>query len=187
MENSESINSQFVNTISLRDNDNFQQIYASQLYGTHFCVYGKFHANFVSDKVLLDRVDLKLINYKGLYDIGIVEDKTKAFQGTIIDFEDAIGVDLCVRGLVDNPKPYITINFDDYDITKIKNFDVFRTLLPLHDLNASGEKIALKNGLFDSEFFLRDGLAVPATRMTEPRTHHKSGFRCYSSRNRIIF
>jgi hypothetical protein len=52
------------------ENPVFQFVYASQLYGTLFAVYGRFDSVISENRCTLKRLALRLINYKGVLNIG---------------------------------------------------------------------------------------------------------------------
>ncbi len=67
---------ELIGNVNLANNDDYQSIYASQLYGTFFAVYAKFK---VEDKDPDDEIykltglRLKILNYKGIVNLGIVQ------------------------------------------------------------------------------------------------------------------
>ncbi|UXE67348.1 MAG: hypothetical protein KA713_01715 [Chryseotalea sp. WA131a] len=152
------------------EKDVFHLIYGSQLYGTIFAVYGKFIGNEVTveNKVTYEvsKIYLKLLNYKGMINIG--------FSGCF-DFKsngEGLNVfDFGVQGANSNIE-------EEYDF-EVKlvvpkggtvRLICNRTLFPLADFNtylSKGDQVD-HNGkwpfqppntpLFDSEFHERDGI-----------------------------
>ena len=54
----------------------YQFIYASQLYCTLFAIYGRFQTTMDGDNYVLHGVDLKLLNYQGVINVGFTPDET---------------------------------------------------------------------------------------------------------------
>lgn len=67
---------ELIGNVNLSNSDDYQSIYASQLYGTFFAVYAKFEVADInpSDGVYkLTGLRLKILNYKGIVNLGIVQ------------------------------------------------------------------------------------------------------------------
>lgn len=142
--------------VYLSENSNlqYQLLYASQNYGTFYCVYGKFN---VSGPDLIS-VDLKLINFKGTINLGIVSAKFEEFQeedipnyfnltdnaSTRIKF-GLFAID--IKALEENTRETISINRKLNDF-KDNFISVKRNLI----------KTGNDSGIFDTEFYYRDGL-----------------------------
>lgn len=158
-------------------NNRFQAVYASQVYGTFFSIFAKFTVEPVlivnenqetvveEDSVQLTRVDLKLINYKGLFNIELIDEKLNIQKATETNTNtETLLLNLKVKAatednfnttqeiILDSP---ITINHGTY-------FSIVRKLLPLSG-SFSPERPYV-NGVFDNEFYYRDGLAKPVRR-----------------------
>ena len=59
----------FITTVDLKNAGNsYHFLYASQLYGTFFSIFGKF--DFDPNTLLVRSIDLQLLNYKGVVNIG---------------------------------------------------------------------------------------------------------------------
>lgn len=146
-----------------------QSIYASQLYGTNFSIYGEFT---VEDNGVLSGLKLFIINYKGILDIGMIDNDPKC---VIEDIETDEGrVPICkievdVKAVVGEGTKYII----DADVTDSSmerlNTTVrqegsppqeppvfFRVERNLQKMWANNK--VFNNGVFDSEHFYRDGL-----------------------------
>lgn len=141
--------------------ENWQMVYASQLYGTFFAVYAKINADETNKQI--NTIDLKLINYKGPINLGIhradYNQKRKKYR--ILDHileksieVNLISITLWVHGLSDRVslEEPITVNCDAED----SYLEINRKLLPL-----SKDDNLVVNGVFDSEFYYRDGLGIP--------------------------
>lgn len=144
----------FVVYVNPLDNKHYQEVYASQVYGTFFAVYAKFiGAELTQDKCQIAKVELKVVNYKGLYDLGLVNVNS-------MECDDEINVkkvQLEMRAM--NPlnkknEPQYNMTFEmDQSFSKGEVLCFERSLFMLHDKEVASEK-----GLFDSEFFYREGL-----------------------------
>lgn len=153
--------SEIICNINTKDTTNKQVIYASQLYGTFFSVSAilKIREETTGEKYL-DSVDLYLLNYKGNLNIGILR------QETIDDFE-CDGVDMKIT-------LHLKANINSHGLHPSKctsipcaNFKVddLETLLTTRELHRMNDNIAdvyqnLEHGVFDSEYFRRDGIAI---------------------------
>lgn len=133
-----------------------QLIYASQLYGTFFAVGVKL--NLVNNDKELASIDLTLVNYKGLYNLGM-SDLTK------ISFSpDGKSALLTLHlsafsGIHGNGK---TLNLicKDSNLNKLKSMDVVRQLHTFSNHPDSQMVNHLNDRFFDSEFYERDGAAI---------------------------
>ena len=146
-----------------------QSIYASQLYGTNFSVYGEFRINTVNG--LLESLTLFMVNYKGILDIGFVKDSNP--KCTIQDIETDSGVipicnlDIQVKAVVGGNTDYsIGVDVSDesmnrFSILESQNEDkkpepkFFRVDRELLKMWPDGK--VFENGVFDNEFNYRDG------------------------------
>lgn len=162
--------SEFVVYVNPFDDKHYQEVYASQIYGTFFAVFAKFNdAKKSGDMCLLSQIDLKVVNYKGVLDIGIVKVKN------LDDIESEPSVkrlELEMRAM----NPEAKQNIPEYEMNfeiqaSFKKGDVIRferSLRELHD----AKDVALEHGLFDSEFYYREGLKEPhkySKRKPKPR------------------
>ncbi len=147
---SEKFDNLTLNVVKNNTND-FQLIYASQLYGSFFAVGGKL---IVENKSLVD-IELTLNNYKGLYNIGILlnADLDWDIKGKTGNFNLHLQVDngknaenLTTKRKVGIKKP-IALN-------KIDSLLVDRVLYPLSQSKPARH---LHENLFDNEFYVRNG------------------------------
>jgi len=149
----------FNHYICFSDNTNFQPIYVSQLYGTFFGVFARIDADTShKDHVLLKEMELHLINYKGIIDLGITRAKfhpnylTDNTTGVKEDYGGFIQIE--VKAMHDStPKELEVCN-----INKSHKFPIGEPCLNIERRVAKMHKnSALANGVFDSEFYYREG------------------------------
>lgn len=154
-------------TVSLGEESKkrWQTVYISQLYGTFFIVYALF--NFDREKSCLKSVSLRLINYKGPINLGIKTAKylPQRKKVLIIENEDGMPIEKIINTVsikleVQALNPVVQ---KDVEVTCILNntgtdyyFEIARHLVPMEE----GEHLV--NGVFDSEYYYRDGLREPA-------------------------
>lgn len=157
----------FIGNIDLSNSDDYQALYASQLYGTFFSVYGKFTCKIPADgetalgkeEYMIDKIDFKIINYKGLLNLGIsAVNMVNAMTYDDVLFENGRPIrsvhktiELEVQALCENKD----FNYSGLN-TKIKRKELLileRTLKPIHN------GMAMENEVFDDEFYYREGLA----------------------------
>ncbi|MFY0686008.1 MAG: hypothetical protein JXQ90_02525 [Cyclobacteriaceae bacterium] len=150
-----------------KDDDRFQFVYGSQLYGTFFSIYAKFIGVPVDDHFLINKILVQGINYKGALNIDIenayVKEKSDEFDNTSSQNALIIGID--VRAtinaqpvteeiIVDNLGSGISVPTDHILLIE-------RKLKRMYQGNSSDLRDrAFVGGHFDSEFFVRDGLFI---------------------------
>ncbi len=142
----------------------YQLIYSSQLYGTNFDVYGKFTIDKTigEDTCKILHAHFKLLNLKGIIDIGIYGKPFLEIKNVKINNKDVkvIHVELKLQAMSSQKAKDSTDIDIDLESKKIKvdktlPFLLNRKLVPL-----AGDlcKNPLVNGVFDVEYFKRDGL-----------------------------
>lgn len=158
----------FYGNIQFKHGLGYQLLLASQLYGTNFSVFGKFIFKKDADGLeYLSQLECKVFNYKGLLDIGLstLNEHKATFA---IDLNNGlITIGLTLRAMVaplqldDNGIPFKPVaykkTFNPDTIIKIvdaKYLQVERDLIPIAGEDTSNPMV---NGVFDSEFFFRDG------------------------------
>ena len=145
----------------------FQFIYGSQLYGTSFAVYANFkhEPNPEGEGVLITQIDYKLINYKGIINLGFWGDNVP-----YIPAGNASNFMFNVKGLHVNPELSVSyesaVNKKGSDakpkvILKDKSVVVYnRTLVPQNVFEEAAAGMTGKSQgqtFFDEEFVYRDG------------------------------
>ena len=200
---------------TIKKENHYQSVYSSQIYGTFFSVYAKFNLDISKSDIPngvyhVDSVDFKVANYKGILDIGIqnvilpkdlqseidgnpnlTPTEKKALKPFILNMR--------AMGGFDGPghsQPKYDVN-EKLDI-KISSRDVLyfrRVKLPLHSDNS-----ALKNGIFDNEFYFRESPDITKRNVRTAHTDNRrpnlaeeafesfesSGILCPTSENYVI-
>lgn len=132
--------------------DYYQAIYTSQSYGTFYVVYAEFTTEDDNDNYYVKNIKLKLVNYKGLINLGIAD----------ATFKPILDADGHSRGALIN----LTVKAFENDSFTVSNCDsnhpfpkkdaqllVNRNLAAMHS-----NKSPLEKGVFDEEFYYRDGI-----------------------------
>ncbi len=187
----------FSTTILLtpKESNRYQAIYASQQYGTFYGLYGKFDIEKKGKKTFLKRIDFKLLNYKGILNMSlegnpdsiIVDEKAKE---TIREIPVVL-VKVQLRAKVQEPKYDDFIEFiDPIRIKKNMYFSVLGEVLPLNENDTTDETDpAFCGGVFDDEFYFRDGMVHKKRKITKIPLDHgdsKSGDRGFKFESEII-
>jgi hypothetical protein len=148
-------NPEIVVNLRIADKDSYQLVYASQLYGTFFSVFAKL--NITGD--VLNSVQLSLVNYKGTINLGLLPETV----GTWRDGEEGLEFTVHLKGNAGkhqyNEEDEVIVDCKNTPIADLKSLVVRRQLHPMHapDTSLVGQ---LSKGVFDSEFFKRDGAFV---------------------------
>lgn len=146
----------FKDYIDLSKNDEFQEIYSSQLYGNFFGIFSSFKAGSSNDDCFeLNNMELKIINYKGVVNMGISDAELYKLE------ENRYVLKLEVQAL--NNQYTCNLNCDNIVIPKGSKILIDRRLKRMHP-----DCLALRNGLFDNEFFYREGGDVYPERKPKP-------------------
>ncbi|WP_036150758.1 hypothetical protein [Maribacter forsetii] len=140
----------FAGYIDLKDNSEWQEIYSSQLYDTFFGIFAIFTCDGSSknDSYILSKMKLTIINYKGVCDLGITDVEINATS-------DSSKFILKIEVQALNGSTTCDLDCNDLKIPRNKaEILVDRRVKKMHS-NGS----ALSNGLFDNEFYYREGIA----------------------------
>ena len=171
--------------IDFTNRDEYQAIYDSQLYGTFFAIYAKLTINNLgTGEYTLQKAELFLLNYKGNLDLGIVQAEFKIAETPPPNKKVVGGIfKIEVQAKYTNPTTPILDNVikKTFKIYNKKSFlFVDRRLKRLHPQNATNG-IALKDGIFDSEFYYREGFidnvknsAIKLQKPLKPKEWHDS-------------
>jgi len=173
--------------LSPEENDRYQAIYASQRYGTFYGLYGKFNIEKRGRKNLLHGLDLKLINYKGILNISIETDPDSvAIDEKAMEMNREIPVILLkvkVRAKIQDPNYESSLRLmNPIEVKRGTFFSVITDIIPIG--GHKDIKAPYLDGVFDSEFFFRDGLSHVERNITDidldhgnPRIPEGQGYR----------
>jgi hypothetical protein len=186
----------------------YHLIYASQLYGTVFAMYGRFEGreiNIDADKAFaIDKISLAILNYKGIINIGFTEND---FGWDIDDKQDnfffgVMGTSTKVDHEVPLADPIVVKKGTPIQMTfnrtlrPLPGFDGYLSNRPAHSPNPSGLLTATPPilPLFDSEFNDRDGtdfynkdLRLGMAGYNNVRMSLVAGRRCVHSNVRLLY
>lgn len=138
----------------------FQAIYASQLYGTFFMVFAKFTAIDKGEGVYsISKIKFKLVNYKGLINIGI--NKVQGIEKkTDLQNDEYCLIRLELQGLNANDEKELELS--GFEMKKGDCLVIDRTTKKMHN------GAPINHSVFDEEFFYRHG--VEPNNNYKPRT-----------------
>lgn len=127
-----------------------QLIYCSQLYGTFFAVSARLNVK----AGFLKSMTLTLINFKGLYNIGMLKETKRSFvpEGNGAKLTLYLKANAGRFGRDRQLKIRCNLPIDN-----LEGLVVTRVLKPI---SSSSTKQHLEEGLFDSEFYERDGYKI---------------------------
>lgn len=129
-----------------------QLLLASQLYDTHFSIFGSFTITKTEENsCFIEGVKLQIINFKGPTQLGFVENQTQKLSKE----DKIIRLNLDLKAISSgNAVSTLNLNFDNkINCSTGDGIEFIRNLLPMSTTNEP-----IVNGVFDSEFYYRDGL-----------------------------
>lgn len=143
---------EYSSTVHLAPSSNYrnQFIYGSQSYSTSYAVYAKFNilTSNVSDEVIIQDITYRIINYKGVLNIGFQSEP-------ILSYDQKNGViNIAIDLIGASNNDLISKNYAMKINKNCLKLSVNRKLIPL---NGGDGSVQFYNGLFDSEFHYRDG------------------------------
>lgn len=156
-----------ITNFNLSDNQNGQSLYSSQLYGTFFSIFGIVETEQKGNGYLISSLKLKLINYKGVLNLEITNAElvsSKLVLDEIIQW--SLSVEVQAKATTKNDEVLFTVKDDkgnpftskDGLVLKKGTSIIFRRFLkPIH-LDSNNQTRAQANGVFDSEFYYREGV-----------------------------
>ena len=132
--------------------DYYQSIYSSQSYGTFFIVYANFKTTEDENNYYVKEIKLKIINYKGLINIGIENASfIKEFDADDISLGGTLKITLKA---LDKDEADVHCCDENHPFPKNNSYlFVDRKLSKMHP-----QGVNFENGIFDEEFFYRDGI-----------------------------
>lgn len=149
----------YLSIIDFSDNENYQSAYSTQLYGTFFSIYLKLKTSEKGNHYVIEELNLKLINYKGVIDLGI-EDAVLEYVLADSQYPELwkkLALRVAVKAGSSNNRDFpVSVSDKSNKIVKNGTIDFERYVKPMHGGDRPYQ--ALCNGLFDSEFYYREGL-----------------------------
>jgi len=149
-----------------------QFIYGSQLYGTNFGIFCDFNVkelNTGKKECKIASAIVSIINYKGILDLGFLEEPTlelKAYNFGKDKKEIALVMDVKLQAIVAGKSTYsmkVNVKNNDDIINEEHLFVVKRKLIKLNE----GKPNPVVDGVFEDEFYFRDGLRYTERKVTE--------------------
>lgn len=138
--------------------DHFQFVYASQIYGTFFGIYAKFDIRKDGTRAMLKKIRFRIINYKGVINIGITGIKT-TYKNPNNNPRRVIEFTIKLQGL---RNPLLDFIYNPKDNTEFlesgHKLKVGRLLESFVGKDRNDLFNSRGNGAFDEEFYFRDGL-----------------------------
>lgn len=179
-------NHNYHTTVLFRNDLGYQEVYSSQNYGTFYSVYLNFNVETDPDNedlIILTEIEFKLINYKGVVNLGISDVEYVISENNEPKF--IIHVQAMVGRRV---FPY---GDQEIDLSQLdKTLIIERTLLKLPNFDANESPNDNSILVFDDEFYYRDGPNVPRAKLPQAgmigAPAQSGSLRCYSTINRII-
>jgi len=172
-------NAEITCNINKTDSKSNQLVYCSQLYGTFFAVGAKL----IIKNGLLKKMKLTLINFKGLYNIGMLKKTKNTFE---FDGKNAtLTLLLKANGGRHGTKKgkQIVVNCRNTPIDKLNKLNVTRELKKISKTEMDDH---LDEGIFDSEFYQRDGSLVLELRRLDNVGELTPQDRCKTTTSNII-
>lgn len=154
--------------------EHHQFIYGSQLYGTIFGVFCKFTVKFPDtnqkDECIISKIDVNILNYKGILDLGIYEKPTLEVKD--YDFGDetkkSLVMHITLQAIVAGRSKYeqSSVLEQELKVNKDHLFIVERDLIKLNKFNDNPNDPIVK-GVFEEEFYFRDGIRFIKREVTD--------------------
>ncbi len=177
---------ELVNYINFNENSRGQAIYSSQLYGTYFAIYALIKSQQVTKELKnpesgntevikgynLESMGLKIVNYKGVINLGITKAEllpvfiTDSTEGVEKKIQVGLKLNIEVQGLHGDMDNFFKVDFPKKidTIHQGTNIETSRFLRPMHLAKSIGSKFPspetgkqLMNGVYDEEFYYREG------------------------------
>lgn len=149
-------NNPFYLKMDKSDFNTHQIIYASQLYGTFFAVAAKLIKNPKNEDEL-SSMELSLVNYKGLLNIGMLDETMSSFQPNDNSYLLTLHLGALQKGK-HGPGNIMKVDCKNTAISSLKSMVVTRELHSF--MNHKDPENHLLDDVFDDEFFERDGVVI---------------------------
>ena len=155
-------------SIKLMSNTGYQLLLTSSLYGTNFAIFGKFSILEEGNTSTIQKLDLKIYNYKGILDLGFsTRHNTQITSKTNDEGESFVYVKLFLRAVVSGDEQINETQFEPltaYRLSVIPEETIeisapyyLKTERELIPISGNIDANPITNGVFDSEFYYRDG------------------------------
>lgn len=146
---------EYSSSIKIQDSSRMQFLYASQNYGSFYCVFSRFHI----ENNKLKTIDFEIINYKGMLNMGFLGNASSDSEIFTCKLGQTLLIGLPLKASSGHNKTEIhSHNFcsnNEISIDDITHVFVFRGLLPM---DLAREQF---HNHFDNEFFYREGSEDP--------------------------
>jgi len=170
--------------------ERWQTVYTSSLYGTMFSLFGKF--NYDATNTTLGMIELKIINYKGLIDLGIKDVDFQENRKWVEVYDEdnklvpknirVISLKVVLQGLLNQhwKDRNINIILNEVDLADDIYIEIDRELQPL--VNDNDRTL---EGVFDTEHYYRDGIR-PSFKFGGAHIEYRSGSKLNPTMNRVV-
>ena len=156
-------------------NERFQSVYSSQNYECFYELYMKAH--FYKEPEKRDKVEsfeFRIVTYKGTFNIGFAgfdDTKDRQLHFKQVDGKGILGLKIFVQARSGKNEMKYKVP-EALNITKenVNQLNVFRMLIPLDGIKG-GVQLAIKNNIFDSEFYRREGIELNRKKIV-PKGHY---------------
>ncbi len=178
----------------------YHGIYASQLYGTLFAIYGKFLLDDAKVPNVVRGIHLKLLNYKGVLNLGFPKKSTEVdliASKNVIDFDVQAAVqnyemEVKFSKLLEVPKSeFVRLTFNR-NLLALKDFEPdFNNQSNLGELKKPRKSPIPVAPYFDTEFQYRDGIdhydQIVRDGMEAKKSIEVFSFRCVQSIVNVVY
>lgn len=140
-------------TYVMNDSDNRKQFfYASQCYGTLFAIYIKINVKKNNE---IENIDFELINYKGMVNLGFLEDSTHNRGINVVREKDTLVINFPIKAMTKQYKATFTPKKEEaINVSGLTVIAGERSLLRYDEYTPSNYQ---ENVFFDEEFYYRNG------------------------------
>ncbi|GEQ85757.1 hypothetical protein ULMS_12650 [Patiriisocius marinistellae] len=154
-------------SLKLITNTGYQLLLTSSLYGTNFAIFGKFSLEKDGNKSIIKKIDTKLYNYKGILNLGFSTKHETEVTLQTSGQDSYINIKFYIRAVVcgdeqiseteSSPLTEYRSLVTPKNTIKITDPYYLRAERELIPISGSLEGSPITNGVFDSEFYYRDG------------------------------